>query len=272
LNYFTTDQGTLLRDKRVIQCDLDPRRLGSTVPVDAGVVGDATAVASTITEWLQAADHRPSSFASDELQQRLVDFDPSALFDDLSTSASIDPRTATLALDRLLPDDRSVVVDAGRFMLNALTLPVPDPESLITSHGFGSIGLGTSTAIGVGIARPNRPTVLCVGDGGFMMGGVGEFHTAVENNIDLIVILYNDGSYGAEHIQLWRKEMDTKASLHHWPEFGPVLTSLGAVAVKVSSIADLEAASTAIENRSPGQPVVIELSLDPDVVSSIMGH
>ena len=95
---------------------------------------------------------------------------------------------------------------------------------------------------------------------------------AVEHNLDLIVLLYNDGSYGAEHIQLWRKQMDTKASLHHWPDFPSVMSALGAKVVQVKELSDLDKAAEAIEQRKPGQPVVIEASLDPDVVSSIMGH
>ena len=164
------------------------------------------------------------------------------------------------------------MVDAGRFMLNALTLTVPEPEALITSHGFGAIGLGMGNAIGAAVGRPGRPTVLAVGDGGFMMGGLTEFHTAVEHNLDLIVLLYNDGSYGAEHIQLYRKDMDTKASLHHWPDFPAVMTSLGAKAVVVEKAADLDAAAEAVERRRPGQPVLIEAKLDPDMVSAITDH
>lgn len=270
LNNYTTDQGMLLKDKSVIQCDFDVAKIGSSVPIAAGIVGDARKVAQVIDRWLTEADHQPSSFCSADLQKQLDEHDPAAIFDDLSKNDSVDPRTATLMLDKILPDDRTVVIDAGRFMLHALTLPVPEPLSLITSHGFGSIGLGMSNAIGAAVARTNRPTVLCVGDGGFMMGGLTEFHTAVEHNLDLIVVLYNDGSYGAEHIQLFRKNMDTKASLHHWPEFGPALSALGARTVRVGSLADFDEAATAINERHPGQPVVIELSLDPDVVSSIM--
>lgn len=272
LSRHTTDQGRLLRGKRVIQCDVDPARLGSTVPIDAGVVGDARRIAETIVEWLEDADHQPSSFRSADLVASLAAFDPASSYDDLSRPGAVDPRTFTLKMDDILPDDRTVVVDAGRFMLNALTLRVPDPLSLITSHGFGAIGLGASNAIGVAVARPSRPTVLCVGDGGFMMGGLAELHTAVENNLDLIVLLYNDGSYGAEHIQLWRQEMDTKASLHHWPDFPSVLRALGTDVVQVADEADFDRAAAAIDGRVPGRPVVIEAVLDPDMVSSIMGH
>jgi thiamine pyrophosphate-dependent acetolactate synthase large subunit-like protein len=272
LNYFTTDRGTLFRGKRLVQCDLDPGRIGSTVAIDAGVVGDAAKVAETITSWLAQADHKPSNFRSSDLADRLAAFDPAEAFDDRSVEGAIDPRTFTALLDRVLPTDRTLVVDAGRFMLNALTLSVPDPLSLITTHGFGSIGLGMSNAIGAGVARRDRPTVLAIGDGGFMMGGMLEFHTAVEHNIDLIVVLYNDGSYGAEHIQLYRKEMDTKASLHHWPDIPTVMASLGAKSVVVEKADDIDAVADAVDGRQPGRPVFIEAKLDPDVVSAITNH
>ena len=272
LNVFTTDSGTLFKGKRLIQCDLDPARIGSTVAIDAGVVGDATKVAETITSWLAQADHKPSNFRSAELAERLASFKPTDAFDDRSASGAIDPRTFTALLDGVLPADRTLVVDAGRFMLNALTLSVPDPLSLITTHGFGSIGLGMSNAIGAGVARRDRPTVLAIGDGGFMMGGMVEFHTAVENNVDLIVVLYNDGSYGAEHIQLYRKEMDTKASLHHWPDIPAVMESLGAKSIVVEKASDLDAVAEAVNNRQPGRPVFIEAKLDPDMVSAMTTH
>ena len=87
------------------------------------------------------------------------------------------------------------------------------------------------------------------------------------------MLLYNDHSYGAEHIQLWRKDMDTKASLHNWPDFPSVLAALGADVVQVGQDDDFAAAGEAIAGRTPGRPVVIEASLDPDMVSEIMqGH
>ena len=157
-------------------------------------------------------------------------------------------------------------------MLDALTLSVADPLDLVTSHGFGAIGLGMSTAIGAAVARPTLPTVLCVGDGGYMMGGMTELSTAVHLGLDLIVVLYNDGSYGAEHIQLVAKGMDPSAALHDWPDFCAVAASMGCDTAKIDSLTDIDAAMDIVKNRTPGRPVLIEASIDPDVVSSIYGH
>ncbi len=271
LNRFTQNEGAWLKGKRVVHVDLDPAAIGVMASVDAGVVGDSATVALAMCDLLDAAGHQPAAFRSDELAARLAAWDPATAYTDRSTDATIDPRTLAQRLDEILPADRTIVVDAGRFMLHALDLPVRDPQSLITSHAFGSIGLGTATAMGVAVARPDRATVLMVGDGGFMMGGLNELHTAVAERLDLIVVLHNDSSYGAEHVQLWRKNMSVEASMHDWPNFTDVARALGFEAVTVHNPGDLELAAKAIATRQPGRPVFIEAIIDPLVASELQG-
>jgi acetolactate synthase I/II/III large subunit len=270
LNQFTTDEGRLLSGKRIVQVDLDPATIGHYQPADAAVIGDAKTVAETMTAMLDEAEHTPSNFAGADLAERVRSFDRSSDFDDLSTADAVDLRTFTREVDAMLPLDRTVAIDAGRFMLYGLTLGVPDPGSLITSHAFGAIGLGMSTAIGAAVARPDRPTVLAIGDGGFMMGGMIELSTAAHLGLDLVVLLYNDGSYGAEHIQLYRKQMDPSASLHEWPDLVAVAESYGCAATRVSNRDDLAGLADIIKNRDTSRPLLIEATIDPDVFSSIM--
>ena len=272
LNFFTTDYQTLLAGKRVVHVDIDARHIDRHVTVDAGVVGDAAVVASAMNDLLNEAEHKASSFRTNELKSRLEAFDPAQAFEDKSYQGAVDPRTLTRRLEAGLPKERQVVVDAGRFMLDALTISVPKPENLVTSHGFGAIGLGMSTAIGAAVARPTLPTIVCIGDGGYMMGGLTELSTAVHLGLDLIVIVYNDGSYGAEHIQLVTKGMDPTASLHEWPDFCAVAESMGCQTMRIESLDDIDAAIDVVKNRTPGQPVLIEARTDPDVVSTIYGH
>ena len=272
LNFFTTDYQTLLAGKRVVHVDIDARHIDRHVTVDAGVVGDAAVVAGAMNDLLNEAEHKASSFRTNELKSRLEAFDPAQAFEDKSYQGAVDPRTLTRRLEAGLPKERQVVVDAGRFMLDALTISVPKPENLVTSHGFGAIGLGMSTAIGAAVARPTLPTIVCIGDGGYMMGGLTELSTAVHLGLDLIVIVYNDGSYGAEHIQLVSKGMDPTASLHEWPDFCAVAESMGCQTMRIESLDDIDAAIDVVKNRTPGRPVLIEARTDPDVVSTIYGH
>ena len=88
-----------------------------------------------------------------------------------STAAGVlDPRTLSIALDDLLPAERTVVVDSGAFMgWPAMYLRVPDAAGFVFPQAFQCVGLGLGNAIGAAIARPDRLTVAAVGDGGALM-------------------------------------------------------------------------------------------------------
>ena len=172
------------------------------------------------------------------------------------------------ALERLntaLPEDRILVTDGGRFMTEVwCRVAAPDPRSFVGTAYFGAIGQGLQQAIGAGVAAPDRPVVLFTGDGGFMMGGIGEFNTAVRLGLDLIVIVANDSAYGAEHIQFLDRQMDPGLSHFDWPPFAEVARSLGGTGHEVRSMDDLERAIAALAERNG--PVLIDLKLDPDDV------
>jgi thiamine pyrophosphate-dependent acetolactate synthase large subunit-like protein len=97
-----------------------------------------------------------------------------------------------------------------------------------------------------------------------MMGGMGEFNTAVRTQRDLIVIICNDAAYGAEHIQMRDRGIDPSLTEFDWPSFAAVALSLGGEGVTVTSPEDLEDAILAIEARKG--PIVVELKLDPNNV------
>ncbi|MGI5215912.1 thiamine pyrophosphate-binding protein [Plantactinospora sp. CA-290183] len=110
----------------------------------------------------------------------------------------IDPRTLSIALDDLLPAERTVVVDSGNFMGYPSTfLSVPDVAGFCFTQAFQSIGLGLASALGAAVARPDRLTVAALGDGGFLMSAV-ELVSAVRLGLPLLVVVYDDAAYGAE--------------------------------------------------------------------------
>jgi thiamine pyrophosphate-dependent acetolactate synthase large subunit-like protein len=84
-----------------------------------------------------------------------------------------------ITLDQMVPERRNLVTDGGRFVMTPWRyVHVDDPLGFVHSVNFGSIGLGLGTAIGVAAARPDRVTVVVLGDGGFMQG-MTELRTAV---------------------------------------------------------------------------------------------
>ena len=259
LHDFTTDRGKLMKDKRIIQIDVEPTAIGGGLHPDMALVADACLTAKTILYWLDEAEVPASGFTR-ELDTATLTAHTSG-----SGKASKDFVNYVDALTRLedaLPKDRVLVSDGGRFMTEVwCRISVPNPRSFVGTVNFGSIGLGLQTAVGAAVAAPDQPVVLFSGDGGFMMGGINEFNTAVRLGLDLIVIIANDSAYGAEHIQFVDRKMDPSLTEFAWPSFAEIAKSLGGEGYAVRSNEQLDEALKALENRTG--PFLIELCLDP---------
>ena len=263
LHHFTTDHGALVKGKRVIQVNNDVVEVSRNFHPDGALVGDAGLTADNIVHWLNEAEIPPSGFTR-ELDGPSLAAHPSA-----STKGSKEGTVNFVeALERLelaLPKDRVLTTDGGRFMTEVwCRISAPNAQSFIATTNFGSIGIGLQHAIGAGFAVPDRPIVLFTGDGGFMMGGINEFNTAVRLNQDLITIVCNDSAYGAEHIQFVDRDMNPSLSEFEWPSFAAVATALGGQGILVTSSAELDIAMKAIEARE--RPLLLELKLDPEQV------
>lgn len=259
LHEFTTDRGKLMKDKRIIQVDVDPTAIGGGLHPDAALVADAGLTAETILYWLDEAEI-PSSGFTRELDIETLTAHPTGPVK--TADGFVNFVHALERLEKALPSDRILVTDGGRFMTEVwCRISVPDPKSFVATTNFGSIGIGLQEAIGASLAAPDRPVVCFSGDGGFMMGGINEFNTAVRLGLDLIVIVANDSAYGAEHIQFLDRKMDPSLTEFHWPSFAEVATSLGGQGIAVHNNDELEIALAALDTRDG--PVLIELRLDP---------
>lgn len=257
LNRYTTSYGSLLEDKTVVQVDVDPGAIGRWYPIDSGVVGDAATVADLMADALSSFGNRPPGLASDHLARRLASYDPAQEFEDLSTSEHIDPRTLMIWLNRTAPEDRIFVCDVGGFMEIPLRyVEVADARAHVLPAAFGSVGLAMGAAVGAGIADPQRPVLVVMGDGGWMMGGVNCFDTAVRRGIDMIAVVLNDGGYGIERRALEARGSETSMASMDWPDPSGVARALGGDGITIECLDDLDPARRSIEQRT--RPLLLD--------------
>lgn len=265
LNRHTTSNGSLVEGRPVVQVDDDRRALGRFVAPDVGILGDAAATADALVRLLDEAEIKATTFASPALASKLAHRKTATA--GRGSDGHVDIRTVLRRVDAAVAPERTVVTDSGRFVYTAWpVVGVQDPRHFVHTANYGSIGLGMGTAIGAAVGRPDHPTLLVTGDGGFMLGGLNEFNTAVRHRLDLVVLLLNDGSFGAEHIQFLRRDLDPSLSLFEWPDFGPVAEALGGRGFSVRSMDELEAALAYLPDRD--RPVLIDVHLDPYKVPS----
>ncbi len=226
LNMWTTRHGKLIGpDATIVGVDDDASAIGAHRPVHLGVQGDVAETARAVADVLAGgeADDRigvpvpvrhkddggapgtagtpgTAGYRSAQLRARIareVRWRDVAYADD-SDGQHIDPRTLSIALDDMLPAERTVAVDSGNFMgYPSMYLSVPDEAGFCFTQAFQSIGLGLASAIGAAVARPDRLAVAALGDGGALMG-VSELETVVRLKLPMVVVVYDDEAYGAE--------------------------------------------------------------------------
>ncbi|RQO46024.1 acetolactate synthase [Rhodococcus sp. KBW08] len=264
LNSYTTYNGELTRGKRIVHIDTDAAVLDNYVPVDEGVIGDARDVAQALGTALRAAgiDSANQGWRT-RVEARMATRNLEDEYVDRSTDTTLDIRTAARYLNIVLPKNRTLVSDIGRYVHGAWPyIEVATPGHFVCTGAFGSIGLGLAASIGAAVALPDQPVTLLVGDGGLMMN-VGEISTAVSERLPIIVVCFNDRAYGAEHHLFAALGFDTTYTLTDYPDLKAVMTTMGVEAYDVSTIDDLEQIREHLQ--SPAGPVFLNVHLDPEV-------
>jgi acetolactate synthase I/II/III large subunit len=264
LNEWTTAEGALLDGKRVVHVDIDASRINRYTPATVGVRADAASAARALIGLLDEADVKPTRFV-DRATDVLSAARGKGERQDRGTDTSVDIQTALRLVDERVPPERVVVTDNGRFIKHAFTaLHVQQPSLYVHAVSFGSIGLGMATALGASHGAPDRPVLLACGDGGFALGGLSDLVTAVTQHRNIIVLLLNDGAYGAEYVHLASRGMDPANTRLDWPDFGPIARAMGAQGATVRNTQELSNALQQFDFRNG--PVLLDVRINPDHV------
>lgn len=259
---------TALPEIPYIHVDDSRQQLGDAWPATVEVLGDAAQTAKLLSEWLDTAEHVPTTrYRTDTLKEALETWDPRSEYVDNSSPDGVDMRSVCLELEEALPKDRVLVVDGGHFFTAPVQyLSVEDPASFLLPVSFGSIGLGLGAAVGASLARRDSTTLLVVGDGGWMMSS-NELWVAVKEGLDLVVVIMNDSAYGMEWHHLSQAGFDPAPSTFEWPSFVEMAQALGANAARVTSVSDV---LKALATRTDRVPLVLDVQVDPSARLGIL--
>jgi thiamine pyrophosphate-dependent acetolactate synthase large subunit-like protein len=252
LNQFTTRYGRLFGENTtVVQVDVaaptDPR-------VDIAVRGDARLAAEALITSLPA-------------REGLVwTADPSAVgipangllgegptMDGLMPDGRLDPRQLARRLDRILPEDRTVVTDGGHFIeWGPRYWRVPAPDRLImVGTAYQTIGLGLASAVGAARARPESTIVLASGDGGALMA-LADLESLARVARRAVMIIFDDGAYGAEVHQYGSRGLDQGPMLIGGVDFAGLGRAVGAAGRIVRTLDDLDELAAWLATPSSG--------------------
>ena len=258
----------LNEDASIIQCEIDQNSIGRYFPVEVGIHADAKTVADQLFNLL--GEHKAKKEVEvwadqfkDNKKNYLKQRDAEA---DMS-SVPIMPSGLFKELRNVLPNDSVVTLDAGTMCLQLTdALYYHQPKSLFSPLDFGLVGFSYPAGLGIKLAAPERTVVSFHGDGGASMI-LPELSTAVENNINTVCVVMNNGTWGAE--AAYQKDFFEGRYIGAHittPEFDKVAELYGCKGIKVEKTAEIgDAIKAGIESDCP---TVIDVQCSPDALYS----
>ena len=161
------------------------------------------------------------------------------------------------AMQNAIPEDAFIVWDVTQFGYYARThYRVNQPKTYIDSGYSFNLGYGFPTALGVKVAKPDRPVLCVTGDGGFMFNA-SELSTAVKYGINLVTVVFRNDSYGNVARDLDEFFHGTYETDLHNPDFVKFAESFGAIGMRAEDPMELESLiPLALERNAP---VVIDV-------------
>jgi len=257
------------REAAIVHVDLDPTAIGRFFPVEVGIHGDAPTVAGQLLEAVAAHQERAGAeawveaFTAERAAHRVARDQPVST----DPAGPIQPRDLFRELRAVLPRDAAVTLDAGTLCLQATdALDHFEPPCLFTPLDFGLVGFSFACGLGVKAARPDRPVVSLMGDGGFGMT-LSELSTAVTHGLDTVTVVMDNGCWGAE--KAYQRDFFGGRYLGadvHSPPFDRVAELYGAAGFRAERLDEVGGAVLAALDED--RPAVVHVAVDPDALYS----
>ena len=232
--------------KQILHIDTQPAEVDASYRPAVELIGD---IEGSLRRLLEAVEPQGISGRSGAerhaSQETLIDADlRQQLLQELGTfehdnSATVKPQKAILDLRRALGPHDIVVSDVGAHKIWVARLyQAYEPNTVIISNGFASMGIALPGAIAAALVHPDRRVVALCGDGGLLMN-VQELETAVRLRAKVTVVVWRDDGYGLIDWKQ-RNEFGRRFGVTFGnPDFTALARSFGMPAFRPDSSADL---------------------------------
>jgi pyruvate dehydrogenase (quinone)/pyruvate oxidase len=227
-------------DRRAVQIELDPIRLGNRMPLEAGLVGGAKETLQALIPLLERKEDRKFLEKLQDEKRKWLD-DMAAL--ESPEREPIQPQYLMRTVDRLAADDAILSSDSGTIATWAARhFDIRGAREFYLSGNLATMAPGLPYTIAAQVAHPGRQCIAFVGDGGFAML-MAEFHTACWHRLPINVVVCNNGLLGQilwEQMALGYPEYGVRFQSHM--DFVPWAESCGGKGIRVEKPGDVEPA------------------------------
>lgn len=245
-------------DVRVVQMDIAAEEIGTNVPAEVALVGDAKAITAQLNAYLE--DH-PWQYPAETTWrtgiQKKIEENTAANIELMNDdSKPMGYYRALRDIRDLLPRDAMIVsegastMDIGRQVLNNYL-----PRHRLDAGTWGTMGVGLAFAIAAQVVHPEKRVVAVEGDSAFGFSGM-EVEVACRFNLPITFIILNNNGIGGGPTQLDPNRIPPSAYVPN-AHYERVIEAFGGLGFYVEDPADLK--PTLQKAFDSGKPSVVNV-------------
>ena len=243
--------------KKIVQVDIDPMNLAKEFPIEINILGDCGVVLEKLLEKVKEKE--------DQSLVETVRIEKENWYAQLEREADSEasPLKAPLifnVLRGIIEPDAIIAIDVGDNGFWFGRNFVMKRQTLLMSGYLATMGFGMPAAIAAKLAFPHTQVVCITGDGGFAQV-MSDFLTAVENNLDIIVIILNNKELAMISMEQKIEGYPKFATELKNPEFADYAISCGGMGYNVKEPNKLR---DALERAMAAKkPAIVDVATDP---------
>ncbi|MFS8044794.1 3D-(3,5/4)-trihydroxycyclohexane-1,2-dione acylhydrolase (decyclizing) [Rhizobium sp. BR 314] len=275
---FTTGSWALFKNEKLAMVSLNIAAYDALKHNSHPLVTDAREGLKALSAGL-AGWRAPAALAERATQEKKIWMEAAARA--MATTNAALPSDAQVigAVTRTIGGEKTIVLCAAGGLPGEMhkLWPATVPGSYHMEYGFSCMGYEIAGGLGAKMAHPEKEVVVMVGDGSYMMLN-SELATSVMLGLKITVVLLDNRGYGCiNRLQMATGGAnfnnllkDSRFEVMPEIDFRAHAASMGAIAIKVSSIAELEQAIEASKKNDRSSVIVIDT--DPLITTNEGGH
>jgi acetolactate synthase I/II/III large subunit len=241
----------LFSDKLLIHINISDTEIDKAYKADHALVADAKPAVAAITD---ALDRKVGPVAPRTVHGR--DYEARRI---PHLTGAIHPGQLAQTIGKMLPPDGVVLADAGAHLAwLGYYVELEEGQNFRKAGEFGPMAGHVNGAIGLKLAQPHRTVVVGCGDGCYSLSGF-ELMTAVENDIPVIWVIFDDNEYKLIKIFQFATYGETGLVEFENPDFAAYARACGADGYRVESLDEFKDAFAAA--LAAHRPTVIDAKI-----------
>ena len=256
----TFDGGKLTPNAKVIHIDVDPQdvvqgRKASDLAIRADSALGVQALTKAVSK--QEGWRSPKMRTATQAALELPD-------DQDTPDGALHPMAVVKKLAQVIPPQCHVINTSGHCAYYAAQMNMHPQSHYTVIRDFGAIGNGTSFALGLATAHPDRPIVLIDGDGSALMH-IQELETMQRHEMKVLTIVMNDGAYGSEVHKLKADGAPLNGSVFGKPDFAGIGRGFG---LRAQTVTDLDVLDSCMKDFLSGNtPNIWDIHISDQIAS-----